>query len=263
MSVALDGTLNAVVFDVTSANSLVLKSGANTVAWTLTLPTSPGTAGQVLSTNGSGVTSWVTGGGGGTPSAPVNSIQFNNAGSFGGDAGISVVGPSAIKLGVASSQQGTLALASSLSSFAVSVTSAANAAPWTLTLPAGPGTNGQVLATNGSGVTSWTTVSAAIPVTDDNTTAADEFPLFTDTAGGAGVDLTQAYTSSTEYTFNPAAGQLTAPHVCSSAGIFLNSQIISANYTIPAGTNGLTAGPITTNPGVTITVSPAQSWVIV
>jgi hypothetical protein len=261
--IKLDGTQNALIFDATSI-ALTVKSGVNVAPWTLTLPTGPGTAGQVLSTNGNGVTSWVTGGGGGgSPRGPVNSVQFNNAGAFGGDAGISVVGPSAIKLGVANSQQGTLALAASSSAFAVSITSGQNTVAWDLKLPTGPGTNGQVLATNGSGVTSWVPAGAAIPVTDDNTTAADEFPLFTDTAGGAGVDLTQAYTSSTEYTFNPAAGQLTAPHVCSSAGIFLNSQIISANYTIPAGTNGLTAGPITTNPGVTITVSPAQSWVIV
>lgn len=41
------------------------------------------TNGQYLTTNGSGVLSWATLSAG-APSAPVNSIQFNNAGSFGG-----------------------------------------------------------------------------------------------------------------------------------------------------------------------------------
>jgi hypothetical protein len=42
-----------------SANLLTIESGINASAWTLTFPTGPGTAGQVLSTNGSGALSWV------------------------------------------------------------------------------------------------------------------------------------------------------------------------------------------------------------
>jgi hypothetical protein len=41
-------------------------AGAATSDWTLTLPTGPGTSGQVLATNGSGVTSWVPSGGAAT-----------------------------------------------------------------------------------------------------------------------------------------------------------------------------------------------------
>jgi hypothetical protein len=48
------------------------------------LPSSDGTNGQVLQTNGSGTLSFTTVSGSGTPDTPVNSIQFNDAGSFGG-----------------------------------------------------------------------------------------------------------------------------------------------------------------------------------
>ena len=48
------------------------------------LPSSDGTDGQVLQTNGSGTLSFTTVSGSGTPATPLESIQFNNGGSFGG-----------------------------------------------------------------------------------------------------------------------------------------------------------------------------------
>jgi len=261
--IKLDGTQNALIFDATSI-ALTVKSGVNVAPWTLTLPTGPGTAGQVLSTNGNGVTSWVTGGGGGgSPSGPANSVQFNNAGAFGGVAGFTFDGTGAINLGVATTTNGKINLYNSVTPNAVSIQAPSDSTAWTLTLPSGPGTNGLVLATNGSGVTSWVPAGAAIPVTDDNTTAANRFPLFTNTAGGAGVDLTQASTASTEYTFNPSTGNLTAPHMVASTGIFLNANTISTSYTIPTGFNGLAAGTITFAPGATVTAPAGTNWVIV
>jgi hypothetical protein len=43
----------------------IARSASQTASWTLTLPTTAGSNGQVLTTNGSGVTSWASGGGGG------------------------------------------------------------------------------------------------------------------------------------------------------------------------------------------------------
>lgn len=55
--------------------------------WTLTLPPNDGTAGQFLQTDGNGVTVWASGGGGGgTPGGADTNVQFNDGGSFGGDA---------------------------------------------------------------------------------------------------------------------------------------------------------------------------------
>ena len=45
--------------------------------------------------------------------------------------------------------------------------------------------------------------------------------------------------------------------------IRLNTQTISANYSIPSGYNGVTAGPITIASGVTVTVPSGSAWSIV
>ena len=52
-----------------------------------TLPAVDGAAGQVLTTDGLGAASWVASSGG-APGTPLNSVQFNSAGSFGGSAGL-------------------------------------------------------------------------------------------------------------------------------------------------------------------------------
>ena len=51
--------------------------------YTLILPNNTGTSGQVLTTNGSGVLSFTTVSGGGSPAGSNTEIQFNNSGSFG------------------------------------------------------------------------------------------------------------------------------------------------------------------------------------
>ena len=67
--------------------------------------------------------------------------------------------------------------------------------------------------------------------------------------------LAQDYVQST--------GNLTTPQIIASNGLFLNSNTISASYTIPAGQNALSAGPITINTGITITVDTGSTWVVV
>lgn len=159
MSVAIDGSLTAVIFSPGGSNPLTLKSGANTVAWTLTFPPNDGTAGQTLVTDGSGNLTWSAGGG--------------------------------------------------------------------------------------------------ATIANDTTTVADEYPLFANVITGS---PTNYYVSSTKYTYNPGTGVLAAPHPEAAEGIFLNTQVITANYTIPAGTNGLSAGPMSVPGGVTVTVAPGQAW---
>lgn len=45
--------------------------------------------------------------------------------------------------------------------------------------------------------------------------------------------------------------------------VYLNDNTITQNYTIPTNYNGLTAGPITINNGVTITVADGAVWTVV
>jgi hypothetical protein len=44
--------------------------------------------------------------------------------------------------------------------------------------------------------------------------------------------------------------------------IITNKDVASVNYTIPAGTNGLSVGPVSVASGVTITVTSGQRWVV-
>lgn len=50
--------------------------------------------------------------------------------------------------------------------------------------------------------------------------------------------------------------------VSSTAPFFLNANTVAANYTVPANYNAQSAGPITINTGVTVTVSTGSNWVI-
>jgi hypothetical protein len=122
--------------------------------WTLTLPTTAGTNGYVLSTNGGGTTSWIAQ----TVdtnywTASGNDIYKNNSGNV----GIGTTAPSTLlQLGTAGSTAGVLSLAGGTSGL-ITINTAAAAGTWTLTLPTSAGTNGYVLSTNGSGTTSWVT----------------------------------------------------------------------------------------------------------
>ena len=55
-----------------------------------------------------------------------------------------------------------------------------------------------------------------------------------------------------------AAAQLQATN-----GIVVNSATVTANYTIPSGSNAMSAGPVTVNSGVTVTVSGGSIWTVV
>ena len=65
----------------------------------------------------------------------------------------------------------------------VTVQPAATAGTWALTLPTGAGTNGQVLTTNGSGVTSWATPSTARPVVAVTPTTGNPYVITASDAG--------------------------------------------------------------------------------
>jgi hypothetical protein len=42
-----------------------------------------------------------------------------------------------------------------------------------------------------------------------------------------------------------------------------NSQVVTANYTIPVGKNAMSTGAITINAGVTVTISAGSTWAII
>jgi hypothetical protein len=44
---------------------------------------------------------------------------------------------------------------------------------------------------------------------------------------------------------------------------YLNDQAVTTNFTVPAGQNAMSAGPVTINTGVTVTVPPGCTWTVV
>lgn len=44
---------------------------------------------------------------------------------------------------------------------------------------------------------------------------------------------------------------------------YLNNQTVTQNYTIPSGSNAMSAGPVTIANNVTVTVSDGSTWTIV
>jgi hypothetical protein len=53
-----------------------------------------------------------------------------------------------------------------------------------------------------------------------------------------------------------------APIVKASNGIIVNSNTISASYSIPSGSNAMSAGPVTVASGQTVTVASGSRWVV-
>jgi hypothetical protein len=78
-------------------------------------------------------------------------------------------------------------------------------------------------------------------------------------AGTAKVQITGAVSA----TGNITGALIRAPVVEATNGILVNSGNVTANYTIAAGTNGFSVGPITTANNVSVTVTAGQRWVII
>jgi hypothetical protein len=53
-----------------------------------------------------------------------------------------------------------------------------------------------------------------------------------------------------------------SPNFFSTGALYENAQTITANYTISTSYNALSAGPITINTGVTVTIPTGSNWVI-
>jgi hypothetical protein len=65
-------------------------------------------------------------------------------------------------------------------------------------------------------------------------------------------------------TFPDSTTQTTAGVVVGAGGVvYENGQTISADYTMPSGKNGMSAGPITIDTSVTVTIPTDSTWVIV
>jgi hypothetical protein len=170
-------------------------------------------------------------------------------------------------------------------------------ASYTLTFPDTDGNSGQVLTTDGSGVLTWTTNGAgdvtgpasstdnaiarfdsttgkiiknSVVIIEDsgnttfNSTAQIKFPAGTTAQrSGSPVDGMMRYNSDLDSFEGYVDGTWGGIGGAQAGGaIVTNKDIVSVNYTMPSGTNGMSVGPVTINSGISVTVTTNQRWVI-
>jgi hypothetical protein len=107
--------------------------------------------------------------------------------------------------------------------------------------------------------TAWASVGGSA-ISNDTTTATDLFPSFLSATTGTAASI---FTSNAKLLYKPSTGEFKAQELVATNGIVVNSATISANYTIPTGSNALSAGPVTVADGITVTVSDGSFWVVV
>ena len=104
----------------------------------------------------------------------------------------------------------------------------------------------------------WASVGGAALV-NDTSTASNLFPLFATATSGTAATLN---TSNAKLLYKPSTGEFQMSAPVASNGIVVNSQTVSASYTIAAGFSAMSAGPVTVASGQAVTVSGGSRWVI-
>jgi hypothetical protein len=115
------------------------------------------------------------------------------------------------------------------------------------TLTAGSG----ISITNGAG--SITIAGTGLSITDDTTTNATRYPLFTSVTTGS---LTTEYVSSTKFQFNPSTGTLTTTNVSTGALTATGTTTLATSL---SGMAKLTSGVVSTGTAGTDYVAPGTA----
>ena len=105
----------------------------------------------------------------------------------------------------------------------------------------------------------WKSIGGSA-LSNDTSTASNLYPVFAGATTGTAENL---YTSNAKLLYKPSTGELSASVPRASNGIFINAANVSTSYTIASGDNGVSAGTITVDNGVTVTVSNGSRWVVV
>jgi hypothetical protein len=107
--------------------------------------------------------------------------------------------------------------------------------------------------------TTWASVGGAA-LSNDTSTSSNVYPLFAAATTGTASTI---YTSNAKLLYKPSTGEFQSSELVAGNGIFVNSQTVSANYTVPSGSNAMSAGPVTVADGITVTVSDGSVWTVI
>jgi len=200
---------------------------------------------QVIATKGSAVV-----GGSNTE------VQFNNAGVLAGSSNLTWNGT-------------TLAVTGALTASADSAFNSTGA------VKVSTGTTGQQPGTPAAGMfrfntttvkfegyngTVWGAIGGGSTITNDTSTATNIYPALLNATTGEAANL---YTSNAKLLYKPSTGEFQSAALVASNGIVVNSATVSVDYTIPSGSNAMSAGPVTVASGITVTVPSGSTWAII
>jgi hypothetical protein len=107
--------------------------------------------------------------------------------------------------------------------------------------------------------TTWSSVGGSA-ISNDTSTSTDIYPALVNATTGTATNL---YTSNAKLLYKPSTGDLKASQLVATNGLVVNSNAVSTSYTIPTNYNAMSAGTVTINNGVTVTVPSGSRWVIV
>lgn len=232
-----------------TAGDMLYASGSTAIS-----KLSIGTNGYILQSNGSAPTwvaaSTVVGGAAGSNTQ----IQFNNSGALGASANLTWNGSTlaitgALTATTDSTFSSTGALTISKGTTAQRPTAVSGMLRFNTTTTEFEGYNG----------TTWASVGGAA-LSNDTSTSSNVYPLFAAATTGTASTI---YTSNAKLLYKPSTGEFQSSELVAGNGIFVNSQTVSADYTIPSGSNAMSAGPVTVNSGITVTVSSGSVWTVV
>jgi hypothetical protein len=204
-------------------------------------------------------------------SSPTERMRINNTGTI----GIGNAGTTAATLGVAKTLTGattaygilaTGQVQSDVTSLAYGVLSQSNTQATAFTL----GEFRHFAAVQGTiGATSAITNQSGFYVASSLTGATNNYGFYGNIASGTGRwNFYAAGTADNYFNGNTLIGTTTATSKLTVNGdvagtFFVNPTTVSSNYTIPTNYNAMTAGPITINSGVVVTVGSGSVWTVV
>ena len=122
-----------------------------------------------------------------------------------------------------------------------------------------PSTSGNLLTSNGTTWASTAPAASAISLSNDTATATTLYPTFASATTGT---TSTVYTSNAKLLYKPSTGELSVTAPIASNGLVLNATTVATSYTIAAGYNASSVGPITVSGGVAVTITSGQRWLV-
>jgi hypothetical protein len=107
--------------------------------------------------------------------------------------------------------------------------------------------------------TAWASVGGSA-ISNDTSTATDLFPSFLSATTGTAASI---FTSNAKLLYRPSTGEFKAEVLVAQNGLVVNSATIDTTYSIPSGSNAMSAGPVAVDSGITVTVPSGSVWTIV